>query len=199
MKIKAVIFDLDGTITEPYLDFDKIRQEIGLPQNSEPILESMAKMSPAQRQKTEVILYKYEQLAVEHSTLNKGAAQTFDWLKKNNIPVGILTRNTRRNASAVAEKHNLEFDAIFDRHDGPPKPDPFGIKKLCDFFKVEPQETLVIGDYLYDLQSAKAAGATAILVRAGKNVEKFGSEADYIIDSLTEIIDIITQKIEHRI
>jgi HAD superfamily hydrolase (TIGR01509 family) len=191
MKIKAVIFDLDGTITEPYLDFDKIRTEIGLSPDSEPILESMAKMSPAQRQKTEEILYKHEQQAVEHSTLNKGAAQIFDWLKKNNIPVGILTRNTRHNASAVAKKHNLEFNAIFDRNDGPPKPDPFGIKKLCKFFNVQPQQTLVVGDYLYDLQSAKAAGATAILVRAGKNVEKFGSEADYVIDSLAEIIDII--------
>jgi len=199
MKIKAVIFDLDGTITEPYLDFDKIRAEIGLSPDSEPILESMQKMSPAQRQKTEEILYKHEQLAVEHSTLNKGAAQAFDWLKKNNIPVGILTRNTKHNAAAVAEKHNLEFHAIFDRHDGPPKPDPFGIKKLCEFFKVKPQETLVVGDYLYDLQSAKAAGTTAILVRAGKNAEKFGSEADYIIDSLAEIIDIITQNTEYRI
>lgn len=191
MKIKAVIFDLDGTITEPYLDFDKIRQEIGLSPDSEPILESMQKMSPAQRQKTEEILYKHEQLAVEHSTLNKGTTQLFDWLKKNNIPVGILTRNTKHNAAAVAQKHNLEFNAIFDRHDGPPKPDPFGVQKLCKFFKVKPQETLVIGDYLYDLQSAKAAGATAILVRAGKNAEKFGEHADYVIDSLAEIIDII--------
>jgi len=199
MKIKAVIFDLDGTITEPYLDFDKIRQEIGLSSDSEPILESMAKMSPAQREKTEEILYKHEQLAVEHSTLNKGAAQLFDWLKKNNIPVGVLTRNTKHNASAVAAKHNLEFHAIFDRNDGPAKPDPFGVQKLCDFFKVNPQETLVVGDYLYDLQCAKAAGATAILVRAGKNAEKFGSEADYIIDSLAEIIDIITKNTKPRI
>jgi len=28
MPIKAVIFDLDGTITEPYFDFDAIREEI---------------------------------------------------------------------------------------------------------------------------------------------------------------------------
>lgn len=198
MNIKAVIFDLDGTITEPYLDFDKIRQEIGLSPDSEPILESMAKMSPAQRQKTEEILYKHEQLAVEHSTLNKGTPELFNWLKKNNIPIGILTRNTKHNARAVAEKHNLEFHAIFDRHDGPAKPDPFGVKKLCDFFKVKPQETLVVGDYLYDLQSAKAAGATAILVKAGKNAEKFGSQADYIVDSLAEIIDIIMKNTEFR-
>jgi len=39
MPIKAVIFDLDGTITQPYFDFDAIREEIGLPRDSGPILE----------------------------------------------------------------------------------------------------------------------------------------------------------------
>jgi phosphoglycolate phosphatase-like HAD superfamily hydrolase len=48
-----------------------------------------------------------------------------------------------------------------------------------------------VGDYLFDLQSAKAAGATAVLIKTGKNADKFGAFADYIIDSLTEIIDII--------
>jgi len=30
MQIKAVIFDLDGTITQPFFNFDDIREEIGL-------------------------------------------------------------------------------------------------------------------------------------------------------------------------
>ena len=46
MSIKAVIFDLDGTITQPYFDFDAIRQEIGLAKDSGPLLESMEKMTP---------------------------------------------------------------------------------------------------------------------------------------------------------
>ena len=45
MKIKAVIFDLDGTITKPYLDFDKIRQEMGLAADAGPLLEIMEKMN----------------------------------------------------------------------------------------------------------------------------------------------------------
>ena len=49
MSFKAVIFDLDGTITQPYFDFDAIRQEIGLARDSGPLLESMEKMTPQQR------------------------------------------------------------------------------------------------------------------------------------------------------
>jgi HAD superfamily hydrolase (TIGR01509 family) len=193
MKIKAVIFDLDGTLIEPYLNFDKIRAEIGLAPDAGPLLEEMEKMSSAQRKHAEEILYKYEQLAIEHSALNKGAAETLKWLRDQKIHIGVLTRNTRSNASAVAKKHELEVDAIYDRHDGPVKPDPFGVKKLCKFFKVRPDQTLVVGDYLFDLQSGKAAGAKTVLIKTGTNAEEFGSFADYVIDSLDEIIDIITQ------
>jgi beta-phosphoglucomutase-like phosphatase (HAD superfamily) len=76
MPIKAVIFDLDGTITQPYFDFDAIREEIGLARDSGPLLESMEKMTPQQRQKAEKILYKHEEKAVIESKLNNGAKQT---------------------------------------------------------------------------------------------------------------------------
>ncbi|MBN1787072.1 MAG: HAD family hydrolase [Sedimentisphaerales bacterium] len=193
MTIKAVIFDLDGTITEPYFNFDIIRQEIGLPADSGPILETMEKMPADERKRAEEILYRHEQLAIEHSALNKGAKETLEKLRQMKIHIGVLTRNTRSNASAVAQKHNLEFDAVVDRKDGPVKPDPFGVKKLCEFFKIAPNQAMVVGDYLFDLQSAKAAGAKAILIKTGENADKFGYLADYIIDSLDEIIDIIEQ------
>jgi HAD superfamily hydrolase (TIGR01509 family) len=208
MKIKAAIFDLDGTITEPYLDFDKIRIEMGLAADAGPLLEIMEKMSPADRKNAEEILYKHEQLAIEHSTLNKGAAETLQWLRKQKIHIGVLTRNTRLNASAVAKKHNISFDAVIDRHDGPVKPDPFGVKMLCRHFNVQPQEAIVVGDYLFDLQSAKRAGAIAVLMKNSEKSEQFASFADYTVDSLTEIIDIIkriqnteprTQNPGHRI
>ena len=46
MNRSAVIFDLDGTITKPYLDFDAVRAEIGV---EGPVLEAMAGMDPASR------------------------------------------------------------------------------------------------------------------------------------------------------
>lgn len=191
MKIKAVIFDLDGTITEPYLNFDMIRAEIGLAPDAGPLLEAMEKMSPAERKKAEEILYKHEQAAIENSTLNAGADETLKRLRQMGIQIGVMTRNTRSNAAAVAKKHNIKFDAVVDRNDGPVKPDPFGVKTLCKHFNVKPKETLVVGDYLFDLQSAKAAGAAAVLIKTGKNAEQFAAAADYTIDSLPQILDII--------
>src|SRR4030043_1790591 len=131
MSIKAVIFDLDGTITQPYFDFDAIREEIGLARDSGPLLESMEKMNPQLRRKAEKILFIHEQKAVKESKLNAGAEQTLSALREAGIYIGILTRNKRDNAYAIAPKHNLKFDAVIGREDGPVKPNSFGVLELC--------------------------------------------------------------------
>jgi len=191
MSIKAVIFDLDGTITQPFFDFDAIREEIGLDRNAGPILEVMAQMSDRQRQRAEQILHSHEQRAVEESVLNNGTRQTLKTLGNKGIDVGILTRNTRSNALAVLEKHNLKFDAIVSREDGPVKPDAFGVLSLCERFNVEPAETLVVGDYLFDLLCAKAAGAIAVLLKNHARAEQFVPYADFAINTLDELPAII--------
>jgi len=194
MSIKAVIFDLDGTITQPYFDFDAIRQEMGLDKNSGPVLEQMQKMSPQQRQHAEKILHFHEQKAVKESKLNPGAKQTLDTLREANISIGILTRNKRSNALAIARKHNLKFDAIVDREDGPIKPDAFGVLRICQQFAVMPEETLVVGDYLFDLLSAKAAGAVAVLLTNHQRADEFVKHADFRIERIDQVMQIIEDK-----
>ena len=191
MSFKAVIFDLDGTITRPYFDFDAIRQEIGLARDSGPLLESMEKMTPRQHVEAERILHYYEERAVTESQLNPGTEQTLSALRAAGIQIGILTRNERDNAFAVARKHNLQFDAVIGREDGPVKPDAFGVLQLCRQFGVEPRETLLVGDYLFDLLSAKAAGAVAVLLLNHSRAEEFAEHADFCIKNIGGILEIV--------
>jgi HAD superfamily hydrolase (TIGR01509 family) len=194
MPIKAVIFDLDGTITQPYFDFDAIRQEIGLARDSGPLLESMEKMNPQLRRKAEKILFIHEQKAVIESKLNAGAEQTLSALRAEGIHIGILTRNKRGNAYAIAQKHKLKFDAVIGREDGPVKPDAFGVLELCRQFGVKPQETLLVGDYLFDLLCAKAAGAVAVLLANHSQAGDFAKHADFCIENIAGILEIIANK-----
>lgn len=194
MQIKAVIFDLDGTITEPYFDFDAIRQEMGLATDAGPILELMEKMTPQQREKTERILEYHEQEAVAGAKLNPGAKETLDALRRKDIRIGILTRNKKSNAQAIANKFGLKFDAVVDREDGPVKPDAFGVQHLCKQFGIRPEESLLVGDYLFDLLCATAAGAGAVLLKNHHKADKFAQHADFVIENITEILKIIENR-----
>jgi HAD superfamily hydrolase (TIGR01509 family) len=200
MPIRAVIFDLDGTITEPFFDFDAIRREMGVPTDAGPILELMEKMTPQQRQNTEKILEHHEQKAVAESKLNPGARETLDALREKGIRIGILTRNKKSNVQAIADKFGLKFDAVVGREQGPVKPDAFGVQYLCRKFAVSPQESLVVGDYLFDLLCARAAGAGAVLLKNHSKADEFAHHADFIIENIAEILQIIEgkQKIRKR-
>ena len=194
MSIKAVIFDLDGTITQPYFDFDAIREEIGLARDSGPLLELMEKMNLELRRKAEKILDNHEEKAVIESKLNKGAKKTLSRLRESGIHIGILTRNKRSNVHAIARKHKLKFDAVIGRDDGPAKPDAFGVLQLCRQFDVKPEETLLVGDYLFDLLCAKAAGACAVLLANHHQADDFAEHADFCIENITGILEIIANK-----
>jgi HAD superfamily hydrolase (TIGR01549 family) len=193
MAIEAVIFDLDGTLTQPFLDFDVIRDEMGLDPDGEPILEAMEAMTAAQLEHAHAVLHVHEERAVEQSRLHHGAKETIDALRRLGLPVGVLTRNKRENALRVARKHGLVFDGVLGREDGPAKPDAHGILSLCKRFCVKPPKTLMVGDYVHDLQCAQAAGAIAVLIKSHPNAESFEHYADFTIANLSSIIQIVEE------
>lgn len=195
MKIKAIIFDLDGTLTEPILDFERIREEMGLSADSGDILSAIEAMKPVQQKQAHAVLERHEQHAARHSRLNEGVPEVFCELRRRHLWIGLLTRNTLENTLFVARRHGLDFDAIIDRHDGPAKPDGYGVLKLCRQFEADPAQTLVVGDFLHDLKSAHHAGAVAVLLKTHPKAKQFEAHADYTISQIGELINLI-EKLE---
>ena len=189
MKVTALIFDLDGTLTRPYLDFDLIRAEIG--NVAGPLLEAMDRMGPDQKQKALDILHRHEKTAAENSQLNPGVHEICAWLRERKLAIGLVTRNQRRSVEYICQVHNLSFDGIVTREDGPAKPDPFPVLQVCRLMNVQPSQSVVVGDYLFDLVSARGAGACSVLLSTNENYADFAHEADYVIASLNELPAII--------
>jgi len=191
MARQAVIFDMDGTIVETYLDFDGIRREIGMGPDAGPILEAMERMSEAERRAAEEILHRREAEAAQASRLNDGARELLDWLAAVGIPSAVLTRNSRVSVDTVLAMHGLRFDLIRTREDGAVKPSAEPVLAILRTLAVEPADTWMVGDYLFDMQSGNAAGTQTILFRPSPELPEWHDQADHVVRSLTEVIPLL--------
>ena len=189
--IRGVIFDLDGTITKPCLDFKKIKKEIGMPEG-EPILEYLDRISDEERKRAEGILERHELEAAENSELNKGARELLFFIADRGLKTGIITRNSRRSCEIVLSKYSLAFDVVICREDAEPKPSPEPVITVSQKLGIPPEELLVVGDYAFDILAGKRAGAKTVYLTNGKPVPE-GVPYDYLVDSLEGIIPIIEE------
>ncbi len=189
MHKSAVIFDLDGTLTRPYLDFDVIRDEIGIAEG--PILEALETVTRSERERAMRILERYERDAAENSTLNDGAAETLAKLREAGFPVAILTRNARRSVNVVLQKHGLTVDALRTREDGATKPSSAPVLSLCEELGANPARSWMVGDFRFDIECGVKAGLGTILMIGDASPPPFADLADHVIRRLDEVLRIV--------
>lgn len=187
MVYRAVIFDMDGTLTRPRLNFDAIRADIGLT-SREPILEAIARMTLDAQRRAEGILHGYEEEAARKSELNDGATELVAWLAGNGTRLGLITRNSRCCVEITCRKHALAFESIVARADATPKPSPEGVLKICRELTVAPAEACIVGDYAFDIDSGRAAGCGTIAILHGRRPD-WAERADGRVDTLTELLE----------
>lgn len=160
---RGVIFDLDGTLTEPLLDFEAIRRDVGIASGL-PILEAMESFDAEARARAEVILRRHEMDAIRAATLADGCTALLAELAAREIPVAILTRNVRDAVDDFLRRFNVRVVASYTREDGPPKPSPAGVLSLCRTFGLAPQQVWMVGDFKYDVLAGRDAGCRTALV-----------------------------------
>jgi HAD superfamily hydrolase (TIGR01509 family) len=185
----AVVFDMDGTLTRPLLDFEKIRKEIGV--GPQPILEQLDTMTPAERVRAMEILDRHEAEAAEKSELYDGTCEALAALRDAHVLLGLMTRNSRESVRTVLRKHNLVFDAVRSREDGAIKPAPDGLLSLLAEFGVPPANAWMVGDFKFDLECGRAAGAKAVLMVGDGPMPEYAHLADHVIRSLQTLVPLV--------
>jgi len=168
----GIIFDLDGTLVDSKLDFQAMRSEMGLPAGI-PILETLQDLPPEQRARHEKILLRHEWEGARAAVLFPGVAQCLAELTSRGYPLAIVTRNAREPALDCLERLGIlpHFSQVIAREDGPHKPDPWAIQQICQTWNRPPSQSAMVGDFHFDLQAGRNAGAWAVLFTAGQPVE----------------------------
>ncbi len=186
--IHGIIFDMDGTLTEPHIDFQALRRELGVMAGD--IVDHLKSVDDAERRRLEQILHRFEEDAAVNAALQPGAAELLDALRARGIKLGLLTRNSRKSVETVVVKFGLRFDATLTREDAPHKPSPEPVLALARRWGLQPAEMLVVGDYVYDLRCAHNAGAKGVLL-VNARVPEWAHEADFVVHRLSEVLEVV--------
>lgn len=187
-KIKAVVFDLDGTLVDSRLDFSELRRRLGWPEHSL-ILEHLASLSCAsEKQKAEQIIIDFELEGARNASWMPNAEQLLQRLQQQNMPMAILTRNMRQATELCIKALNIPIELVLTRDDAPAKPQPEGLWLIAERLAVAPDEILYVGDYLFDIQTARNAGSWCCLFRYGDN-HIYAQQADLVVDDLLALAD----------
>ncbi|MFG3692035.1 HAD family hydrolase [Stutzerimonas stutzeri] len=167
------VFDMDGTLTIAVHDFPAIKRALDIPPDDD-ILHHLAALPADEAASKRAWLLEHERELAYAATPAPGARELLHALRERGCRLGVLTRNAHELAlvtlQAVGMGDYFVSDDILGRDEAPPKPDPGGLLHLADRWSVAPRELVMVGDYRFDLECAKAAGARSVLLNLPENL-----------------------------
>ncbi|RNC68387.1 MAG: HAD family hydrolase [Desulfuromonadales bacterium] len=185
------VFDLDGTLTVPVHDFAAIRAQLGIPDGSD-ILGHIDSLPEREGRLLHEKLDGIEDELAGRAEPSAGAVRLVEALRGRGVRLGIVTRNTKGIALRVLESigvgRHFAPDDVLGRHDALPKPDPEGLRILSARWETSGAAMVMVGDYLFDLQSGRAAGAATIHVDRTRGF-RWPDFTDLAVESLEELAE----------
>lgn len=212
--MKAIIFDLDGTLVESLpgiaASLNRALSMHGLPQHGHAAVRTYigdgAKMlvqratPKASTDETRASILKFfaEDYAVSWpcgTIVYPGIMEILAELCSKNIPLAVLSNKPHPFTVEIVEKlfPANTFTAIHGNREGlPHKPDPTGANEVAATLGLQPEDCTVVGDSTMDLDTAKNAGMKSIAVTWGYHDCEHLSYADAIADNTTELAALLT-------
>ncbi|AMB85236.1 phosphoglycolate phosphatase [Pseudomonas agarici] len=207
MRLRAVLFDMDGTLLDTAPDFIAICQTMLADRGLAPIADKLIRdeisggaramvaatfmmdpESPGFEELRQEFLGRYLKACAVHSKLFDGMDQLLADIEKANLLWGVVTNKPLRFAEPIMRQLGLaERSALLicPDHVKNSKPDPEPLILACKMLNLEPASVLFVGDDLRDIESGRAAGTRTAAVRYGyihphDNPDHWG--ADIVVD-----------------
>lgn len=191
--IRGLIFDLDNTLVDSRLDFGAMRREMELPEGLA-ILEAIESLPAPQAARCREILRRHEVQGAAQATLLPGVAELLVEVQRRGLHQAIATRNSKPVAEATLHRLGIGIELVLTRDCGPIKPDPWPVLHACQKWDTRPDEVAVIGDYRFDIECGRAAGAKTVLLTHDGNPNAYPNHegADLVLSSLADNPRLLT-------
>lgn len=218
MEVKAVIFDLDGTLFDSIEDIadanNEMLKEFGCP--AKDLKDYVSWIGNGAKRLVELSLplhmrngniqpylekykFHYRNHINKKSKLFPNIDQVLDLLAHKNIPIAINTNKPQHLTDIVVEHYLKKWpfqNVIGHSNSFPHKPDPSGALHFAKQIACDPQNILFVGDSVVDIQTAKAAGMMPLGVSWGYGHPGMESDEVIVVDTPNEMIDCITVKMK---
>ena len=215
METKVIIFDFDGTLCDTrsniIIAFRATMEHLGLEMRDEEtcgatigltLRDGFKSMYPEfDDAKIDYCVETYRQIFAERRKelmpdLFPGVKETLEALRKRGYRMTIATSRLTDSLMLFMRHHGI--DHYFEYAVGSDsvthhKPHPEPALKTLREFNIAPSEAIMVGDMPVDIAMAHNAGIRAIGVDYGNATreELEAAEADWIVDSITKILEII--------
>ena len=213
--IRNLIFDFDGTIADTnrgiILCTQATLKEMGLPIASDERIQATIGLplrtcfergtdTPEERLDEAVVTYRrlFDDVAVPHITLFEGVPQTLQALRDRGLQLSIATSRGIASLLMLLSVLGIEehfCDLVYPEIVKNPKPAPDPALLLMERLGARPEETIVIGDTVFDLKMGQNAGCRVCGVTFGNQTraELATVSPDWIIDRFPDLLDVVAE------
>jgi phosphoglycolate phosphatase len=219
LQPKMILIDLDGTLVDSVPDLtycvDAMMARLGRPARGEAAvrtwvgngIERLVRRALIGRLDGEpdetdyqraypIFLELYAENTFNRSGLYPGVREGLEFMRDAGYPLGCVTNKAARFTEPLLQHLGIyDFFGIVISGDTLPrkKPDPLPLIHAAGHFGVKPEESLMIGDSVSDVNAARAAGFRVICTSYGYNhgVDIRESDPDAVIDSFVELRELL--------
>jgi len=176
--IKGIIFDLDGTLIRLPIRYDLVQNNLKKIFNTQdefkPLLEDIinfAKGNSVKIKEAFESICEEENKAVDNLEIIENAFDVLQFFKSKQLKLGLVTLQCRKAVEKIfvrSDQLNV-FSSVISRDESYDRKEQ--IEKILEKIQLLPDETIVVGDRIHDIMSARKVGCRAILVNREKSMQ----------------------------